>query len=403
LHSRFREVLLLDADNVPVVDPEFLFETPQFTRTGALFWPDFHGRGHNIQARLIWRSCGLREPKEKEFETGQIMVDKQRCWKALNLCLWMNEHSDFYYRYVHGDKETFHLAFRKARKSYSLVPFAIHPLKGGTMCQHDFTGRRVFQHRNMDKWDLLLCNRRIPDFWREEDCLRDVITLRGLWDGSVNARKPNHSRPKLRAARSITLEAVMISCPERSEVREQTLHDLAKTDWGDWELHIEVDPQTEGNPQERQTACAFRALSKALRRSADYVLFLEDDLSFNLWLRHNLMNWPPLLSGFVSLAGLYNPGLREEGCSVPTRSRFVAPGSIFGSQAFLLSKEAVRFIVRNWNRVQGMQDIRISRLAGRLRTPICYHAPSLVQHRSGPSTWGGRPHQAFDFDETWRR
>jgi Mannosyltransferase putative len=39
LHCRFAEVLLLDADNVPIVDPTFLFDTPKFQRTGAIFWP----------------------------------------------------------------------------------------------------------------------------------------------------------------------------------------------------------------------------------------------------------------------------------------------------------------------------------------------------------------------------
>src|SRR5688572_20721284 len=41
LQSAFREVLLLDADNLAVVNPEFLFETPEFKETGALFWPDY--------------------------------------------------------------------------------------------------------------------------------------------------------------------------------------------------------------------------------------------------------------------------------------------------------------------------------------------------------------------------
>src|SRR5205085_10007566 len=45
LHSNFREVLFLDADNVPVVNPAFLFDTPQFQAAGALFWPDYyHGK-----------------------------------------------------------------------------------------------------------------------------------------------------------------------------------------------------------------------------------------------------------------------------------------------------------------------------------------------------------------------
>jgi hypothetical protein len=181
LHSSFSEVLLLDADNVPVVNPEFLFDTPQFQERGAIFWPDY-GNGRNPKAKPVWQSCGLRQPDEPEFESGQIVVDKRRCWRALCLSLWFNEQSDFYYQYVHGDKETFHLAFRKMRQPYFLVPKPIHPLEA-TMCQHDFGGRRSFQHRNMDKWELSGQNKRIQDFWFEKECRAYLAQLRRVWKG----------------------------------------------------------------------------------------------------------------------------------------------------------------------------------------------------------------------------
>jgi len=154
VHSPFQEVLFLDADNVPVVNPEYLFETPEYREHGAIFWPDY---GQFERTAVVWQSCGLPRPAGPEFESGQLLVDKQRCWRALNLALWFNAHSDFYYQYLHGDKETFHLAFRKTQTPFALVPVPIQPLVG-TMCQHDFQGRRVFQHRNTDKWDLFLPN-----------------------------------------------------------------------------------------------------------------------------------------------------------------------------------------------------------------------------------------------------
>jgi ADP-heptose:LPS heptosyltransferase len=175
LHSRFREVLFLDADNVPVLNPEFLFETPQFQATGAVFWPDFPG----IDERTgkIWRSCGLRRPHEPEFESGQIVVDKVRCWKALCLALWFNENSDFYYRHVHGDKETFHLAFRRLKQPYALIPTPMHRLDG-TMCQHDFGGKRIFQHRHLHKWKLFHPNKTVPGFRFEKECRAYLAQLR---------------------------------------------------------------------------------------------------------------------------------------------------------------------------------------------------------------------------------
>jgi hypothetical protein len=48
MHSRFAEVIMLDADNVPLVDPTFLFSSGQYTSSGALFWHDFTSDPHWI-------------------------------------------------------------------------------------------------------------------------------------------------------------------------------------------------------------------------------------------------------------------------------------------------------------------------------------------------------------------
>src|SRR6185369_10635441 len=100
LYCPFQEVLFLDADNVPVVNPEFLFYSQPYLETGAIFWPDY---GQLKKTQPIWDSCRLERPAGPEFESGQIVVDKGRCWKALRLALWFNENSDFYYQHLHGD------------------------------------------------------------------------------------------------------------------------------------------------------------------------------------------------------------------------------------------------------------------------------------------------------------
>jgi len=400
LHCSFRELLFLDADNVPVINPEFLLDSQQFHDAGAIFWPDYE-RQRNQKARVVWRSCGLRQPAEAEFETGQILLDKQRCWRALCLAMWFNENCDFYYKYVHGDKETFHLAFRKLGQRYALVPTPIHTLEG-TMCQHDFEGRRLFQHRNQDKWDYLLCNRKVKDFWFEEECRDSVLRLRRLWDGGLGRIRNGtlaRSEPRVRVPK---LEAVMISCAERDRMRRQTLASLAETDWGDLPLRVQMDDAHCENRRERQTLCALLALQAAAGGVADYILFLEDDLNFNRHIRHNLQHWRPLQEQKTTLASVYNPRLQELGCNQSNHSRIVAPGSVFGSQAFIISREAVRYIIAHWQHVRGMQDIRISRLAGRLGFPILYHAPSLVQHVGRISTSEGWFHQAADFDPEWK-
>lgn len=187
LHSRFREVLLLDADNMPVMNPEYLFATPPYLRTGAIFWPD---RGRLEQGRVIWKLCGVPYRDEPEFETGQIVVDKQRCWAPLRLTMWYNEQSDFFYRHLHGDKETFHMAWRKLGFDYAMPSHGVRDLDGN-MCQHDFEGRRIFQHRGQHKWDLHE-NARVPGFQFEPECLESLAELRREWDGRIEpvARPP---------------------------------------------------------------------------------------------------------------------------------------------------------------------------------------------------------------------
>jgi ADP-heptose:LPS heptosyltransferase len=177
IHCPFREVLLLDADNVPVVNPEFLFRTPEYVATGAIFWPDYHP----LEAtHRIWKLCGVPYRHEPAFESGQILVDKKKCWAPLRLCLWYNENSDFFYQHVHGDKDTFHLAFRRLNKTYSMTRHPLHPLPG-VMCQHDFAGARIFQHRNHAKWSLDQESKHIPDFWLEDDCFAWLEKLKTLW------------------------------------------------------------------------------------------------------------------------------------------------------------------------------------------------------------------------------
>jgi hypothetical protein len=181
LNSRFKNVLLLDADNVPVKNPAYLFRCPEFRKTGAIFWPDY---GRLAPTRSIWNICGVRYRDEPEFESGQILVNKETAWKALSLANWYNEHADFYYQHIHGDKDTFHMAFRKVGHKYAMPPYPIAPLDG-VMCQHDFNGRRVFQHRNLKKWTLVDKNPNVAGFWFERECIRYLGHLKQVLNAKI--------------------------------------------------------------------------------------------------------------------------------------------------------------------------------------------------------------------------
>ena len=176
MHSRFREVLLLDADNVPTIDPTFLFDIPEYRETGAIFWPDWATAAADNPA---WRVFGVAYRDEREQESGQLVIDKQRRWKPLNLCNWYNEHSDFFYRFVYGDKDTFRFAWHRAGQPFSMpagpigLPF--------TIGQQDFGGRLLFQHRCADKWSLA-GNRIAHGFAHEDLCVSFVGELATRWN-----------------------------------------------------------------------------------------------------------------------------------------------------------------------------------------------------------------------------
>lgn len=205
LHTKFKEVLLLDADNVPIVNPEYLFDTHQFKDAGAIFWPDY---GRYSEEHQIWELTGVEYRDEPEFESGQILIDKEKTWRALCLALWYNQHSDLYYKYILGDKDTFHMAFRKLQQQYAMPTTPIFTLDS-TMCQHDFEGRRIFQHRNYDKWYLFGDNKSIPGFVFEARCREFLDELRNIFKDhwgwmrlNLAAKSPRVQRTAHRVAKS---------------------------------------------------------------------------------------------------------------------------------------------------------------------------------------------------------
>jgi hypothetical protein len=194
LHSPFREVLFIDADNVPAVDPAQLFETAPYRETGAIFWPDLEPIAADSP---IWQICRVPYRNEPSFESGQIVLDKARCWKALLLTMHLNEHADFYYRHLYGDKDTFHMAWRFLGLPYSMAPYPprlmlsepsdpLFVYISWVLGQRDFEGRIVFQHRNTPKFILFGRNPHYPGFRYENECLAFLDDLAVLWNGRVS-------------------------------------------------------------------------------------------------------------------------------------------------------------------------------------------------------------------------
>jgi alpha 1,2-mannosyltransferase len=158
--SSFKEVLYLDADNIPAVNPEFLFQTPEYEDSGAVFWPDFWETDSNNQ---IWEIIGCKSVPMKEQESGQLLINKEKCWKELNLAVYFNRNSNIYYSLLLGDKDTFRFAWLALKSNFYFISHEVAScgqvdfdgmFLGNTMVQHTPDGRMCFLHRNLLKWHL---------------------------------------------------------------------------------------------------------------------------------------------------------------------------------------------------------------------------------------------------------
>jgi hypothetical protein len=208
-HSRFEEVLLIDADQVPVADPAGVFDWPEFRETGAVFWPDVVAlRDDNP----VWQGMGLSPQRPAiSLESGQLVLDKRRHWRALSIAVGLNAAASLVYRYLYGDKDTFLIAFRLAEENFSLVPH--QPFQAPRwIAQRDFSGNALFQHLTNHKWSYAADVAPPEALQLFDECQAALSILRARWNGRVfNA--PDRST----TARAAEAELVAI-CRLRLEI-----------------------------------------------------------------------------------------------------------------------------------------------------------------------------------------
>lgn len=161
--SSFKEVLFLDSDVCPTKNPEYLFEYEEYQKTGSIFWSDTcitHAKTkpniENSSKDAFWHLAQREEILEREFESGQMILNKEKVWDALNLTCHYNNHADWYYKIFLGDKETFHLAWRRLDKPFTFFDDTTHTLvEGGKIFwQYDMNGELIFQHRSGNKFQF---------------------------------------------------------------------------------------------------------------------------------------------------------------------------------------------------------------------------------------------------------
>ena len=152
-HCGFEEVLALDADSYPVRNPEYLFDLPAYRQHGAIFWPDLADSSWTVPPQ-VYAVFGA-EPLDgmTPTESGQMLVDRTRHSTAIWLARYYNEQSEFTYRWIYGDKDTFPIAWRRLGLTYArLWPTSIFDRVA--IRQFNERGFTLFIHRCRDKFRL---------------------------------------------------------------------------------------------------------------------------------------------------------------------------------------------------------------------------------------------------------
>jgi len=145
--SPFEHTVLLDADTLFFQDVSAVLSSAAYLATGAVFWPDMVPWNDGCIKRHAWRLLGVPPVKtERQQESSCVVVNKATSCVPLAYTYDMNQNHKLWYKYVHGDKDTWRFGFLTARRPYTMVP---HPPGAlgehcRTFLQHDLEGRPLY-------------------------------------------------------------------------------------------------------------------------------------------------------------------------------------------------------------------------------------------------------------------
>jgi putative mannosyltransferase len=198
-NSRFREVIFLDADTVPLADPAVIFDFDLYREAGLLFWPDVIDLR---QSNPLWTTLELEPRNCISFDSGVLAIDKARGWTLLDMTILLNEHWREAYKYLHGDKDTFLLAGILTGLPHGKIPHRPF-MVDGDLIQRDPNGDPLVHHRNGSKWKLFGENRPpiLPAL--APYCQQAIAELRSRWNGVI-------FHPPERSERAREEEAMLI-------------------------------------------------------------------------------------------------------------------------------------------------------------------------------------------------
>jgi hypothetical protein len=181
-HSRFREVLYLDSDTVPLAPPLQVFDWAGYREHGLQMWPDVIDLK---SSNPIWDIVGL-EPRDcTSVEAGVLVVDKQRVWNILDVAVLLNGHAEEIYGPIYGDKDTFLLSALLAGRCPVMIPHRPFVFGFSDLVQRDPVGDPFVHHRTGSKWHLTGANYPLALDTLTPHCEQALAELRRRWNGTI--------------------------------------------------------------------------------------------------------------------------------------------------------------------------------------------------------------------------
>jgi hypothetical protein len=237
-HTTFRDVLFMDADNLPASDPTSLFESPVFQQEGNLFWRDVPNGQHGP----LLAGFSMAADVGDGLESGQLLIDAVRSWPVLCVVNWLQLQADYTYRFSWGDKDLFLAAFLLLGRQPSLAPQGQSAFDHRAIIQPDLAGQPLFFHRaGASKLRPFGPNQTIHEFSWNAESIRYLADWRNLKRLHQVSKSREHLEAECRRKASIRgLQDGVSACQVRGDTtilvldRDQNIAPYLKSD-GYWE------------------------------------------------------------------------------------------------------------------------------------------------------------------------
>ena len=175
IFSPFKQVLLLEPDILLLKNPEYLFQDPNYQRTGALFWKDckkdtiWDKKVYDWVRKLLPYRKGdnrILDKKAGNFQSRDIMLLNKPMHPRMLEKLWtLTNEWKLVYKYIFNDKESYWIAAELAKEPYTFV--SSYPGVVGEIHLNELCGNILYSDPlgNLLGWNgSLLRNGVVADF-----------------------------------------------------------------------------------------------------------------------------------------------------------------------------------------------------------------------------------------------